>query len=342
MKVFAQKKKTMVIWTEAGRKVGMGHLSRCLVIARQLRKKAIDVKFLINDDLASIKWIIHSGFKYKIAALNKNHCQKAAQVNTGAVLIDTKRPIASLLTNLKQKGYKTILLDNFTAARLRADIVIFPSLPSDNGLSWNGFRGKVFGGAKFIPVAESYVKARQKARRLKLKPPYQILITMGGSDPNRLTIKVISALLKIKEPLNIKAVLGPAFSSDPDLIEIKKRKYPNIQFIKNTRDLSGAMANSHVAITALGITISELAVVGVPAIIIANFRSDLQDIEFYKKLGVNAPLDYYKKVAPSDIKNAVMNLISKPKNWDEIRGKAYRIITGSGAERIARIINSLT
>jgi len=338
VKAWGSMNKNIIIWTEGGKEVGMGHLRRCLVIAQELRENGIGVLFVINNDTSAIQWITHNGFKYKIAALKESGYHRINESEGGIILIDTKKSVANLMKRLKDAGKKIVLLDNFTKARLLSDIVIFPSAIFDNNLNWDGFRGRFFKGIEYIPIRETYINVRQKAKHLKLQPPYQILITMGGSDPNHLTGKVVSSLLNFQKPLNIKVVIGPSFSFDANLKELEKNKYANIEFIRNREDLSDIMANSHIGITALGATIYEFAAVGVPAVIIANFKGDNRDMKCYKRLGMNIPLGYHRDIVSSKIKATVMHLVSSRKDWNRIRNKGRMIIKVNGAKEISRII----
>jgi spore coat polysaccharide biosynthesis predicted glycosyltransferase SpsG len=92
----------------------------------------------------------------------------------------------------------------------------------------------------------------------------------------------------------------------------------------------------------LGTTLYELVAVGVPAIIISNYKEDSQDMETYKKLGVHVPLGYYDSVQPEMIKNAVKYLLSDQNHWEMMRNKGWEIIDGNGAKRIARLLCNLT
>jgi len=340
----ANDNKTIIIWTEGGKKIGMGHVCRCLVIAKELRKNGTDILFLINNDPAVIDRINREGFRYEVASLSEVDLVNIVNKTPEAVLIDTKKPIAHLIKQIKQEQPvkpKIILMDNTTSARLEADMVIYPAAIFENNLNWDGFRGKVFGGADYVPVARSYIRARRKAKLLQLKSPYQVLVTMGGSDPNNLTYKIVSSLLEISELINIKVIIGPAFSPDALLDRIEKQKFPNVEFIRNEEDLSSIMCESHVALTALGTTLYELAAVGVPAIIISNYEEDNQDIDSYKKLGVHLPLGYYGLVQPEMIRNAIKSLLFNQEYWEMMRNEGWKIIDGKGTERIARLLFNL-
>jgi spore coat polysaccharide biosynthesis protein SpsF len=335
------KNKAIIIWTEGGKEIGLGHLSRCMTIAQQIKKKCSDVLFFINDDPSIVNRVSKEGFDYEIASLNKIDLPVTITGNTDVVLIDTKKPIVELVKHLKASGHRVILVDNVTHARLKADIALYPTAIFEKSLNWDDFKGKVFYGADYVLISESFILERQKAKDLKFQSPYQVLVTMGGADPNHLTYKVVSSLLEFKELINLKVVVGPAFLHDDRLDKIEKRKYSNIEFIRNVKDMSSLMAESHIAITAVGITIFELAYMGIPSIIIANYETDDVDMDLLKKLGCVLLLDYYENVSDVDIRKSLELLVTNKKLWEAMSKKGKTLIDGHGAERIAAIIDKI-
>jgi UDP-2,4-diacetamido-2,4,6-trideoxy-beta-L-altropyranose hydrolase len=335
------KLKKIFIVTEGGKNIGLGHVRRCLVIAQELQKRDMDVLFLVNEDSSAIEWIKNKGFHYKISFCTKLQFLNAAGPRKSLVVIDTKRPVATFIRALKSRGYKTVLMDNITNARLEADSVIYPTAIYENNMDWKGFKGTIYGGAKYIPIARSFIEMRKQAADKKLRLPYQVLVTMGGSDPNQLTGKIVAALLMSQVPMHIRVAIGPAFSSDHLLDSIANRHQQNVQFVEGKDDLSTDMAESHVAITALGTTIFELACMGVPAIIVANYKSDEMDMIAFKKLGIALPLGYHALISDFQIRETMVNLLENKGLWGNMSQKGKMLIDCNGAERIADIVEKL-
>jgi UDP-2,4-diacetamido-2,4,6-trideoxy-beta-L-altropyranose hydrolase len=322
----------IIFWTEGGHGIGMGHVSRSLVIAGELRKRGVLCRFLINDDPAAKDRLTARGFSCELAGLDSGELSVG---NTpGIIVFDTRKDISTLIKTLKSSGHKIVLLDNTTPARLVADTVIYPSPIYHDDLEWKGFKGSVYGGAPYVPVDETYLKAREKCRMLKHQPPYRILVTMGGSDPHQLTFTVVDSLLVSSYPLEIRAVIGPAFTPDPRLEKLEHENKPGLSFISGRDNLSTLMADSHLAVTAVGVTISELAVVGVPAILISNYAADREDLQKYRELGINLPLGFYRDIKPIDIQQAVSRFIQDTSMWQNMRKRGWKIIDGRGAGRI--------
>src|SRR4030042_3740001 len=64
-----------------------------------------------------------------------------------------------------------------------------------------------------------------------------------------------------------------------------------------------------------------LDLVGVPVILIANYKTDERDMIAFKKLGIALPLGYYKDVSDFDIRNAVESLLRDKAIWEKMSEK---------------------
>ncbi len=328
----------IVFWTEAGQGIGMGHLCRSLVIAREFFKSGKPCLFVINNDLSARDRLNAEGFPFEFGNLEGRELPSILDNTPKTVIFDSKKDVTSLIPALKRSGHKIILLDNVTPARLYADMVIYPSPLFVDNLDWTGFKGHVYSGARYVPVDETYLKARNRCRMLKHQLPYRMLVTMGGGDTRQLTYQVVSSLFHLPQPVEIKVVIGPAFIPDTRLIELERENDPRLQFITRQNNLASLMADSHIAITAVGITLYELAAVGVPAIVIANYSEDHRDMELLAEMGFNQPLGFYQDIAPSHIQEAVSRLIQDATAWQNMREKGWQLLDGFGAQRIVECI----
>ena len=326
------------MWTEGGQGIGMGHLSRSLAIAREFNKFGHSSLFLINDDPHAEAVVNGYGFPFQIASLKGKELPSVAAGAPKILVFDTQKDISLLIEALKPFRHKTVLLDNTRPARLTADVVIYPSALFDHNLSWPGFTGRIYSGAEYAPVDESYLGARDECQRLKYQPPYHILVTMGGSDPKQLTYQVVASLRQLTEPIDIRVIIGPAFMPDTRLSDLEGGNDPRLQFISNPNSLSSLMADSHLAITAMGITLYELAAVGVPGIIITNYAEDERDMQLLKELGMNLPLGFCQDVTSFQIQSAVSMLLQDATAWKGMRNRGWQIVDGQGAKRIVECI----
>lgn len=311
----------VTIWTEGGSGIGMGHLVRCINVASALDAMDIPVHFLVNNDSAVAERLEGAGFPHITYPIDGKH---PARLTHETVVIDTRKDTSAQIAALKESGRKVVLLDNTVSKG--ADLVIVPSaLYKEKG---DGVRG----GAEFVIVGERF---RVKSWKIRHSLPLKVLVTMGGADPFRLTELVLKSL-KDMEGVEVTTVIGPAFSPERDLKALVRWR-PGFRFVQDAKDLSPLMAASHVAVTAVGTTIYELACMGVPSVLIGNYENDSFDLEGFAGLGVSVSLGRYKDVTPEAIRGAVTRFKDEA-FWRDASEKAQKLVDGKGSERIASLI----
>lgn len=315
----------VTIWTEGGAGIGMGHVVRTINVASALEAMDISVHFLVNNDRAVIDRLEGAGFPHITYPIDGAH---PSRLTHDVVVIDTRKDVTAQIASLREAGRKVVLLDNTVSKG--ADLVIVPSA------LYNEEREAVKGGPEFVIVGERFRKARGWKIRHSL--PLKVLVTMGGADPFRLTELVLKSL-KDMEGIEVTTVVGPAFSPERDLKALVRWK-PGFRFIDDVKDLSPLMAASHVAITAVGTTIYELACMGVPSVLIGNYESDSFDLNGFDGLGVSVSLGHYKDVTPEAIRGAVERFKDEP-FWRRASERSSELVDGKGAERIASLLEGI-
>ncbi|MBI5469317.1 MAG: hypothetical protein HY891_09325, partial [Deltaproteobacteria bacterium] len=141
--------------------------------------------------------------------------------------------------------------------------------------------------------------------------------------------------------IEVTVVMGPASSPSPFLKRFMETGNPAFRFLYDVADMAPLMRSCHIAFTAVGTTIYELAYMGVPSVIISNYPWDDRDIRELKDLGISFGLGYFKDVTAPMIRGAVKSLMKRASLLDLMSRKAYSLTDGRGALRIAHIIAAL-
>ena len=332
--------KEVIIWTEGGEGLGMGHVVRSLNIASQLRKTGLKPSFIINPDETTQKRVMMEGFTFITNTFDANFKGSSLDLlsGTGVVVIDTKRDVSEIVQSLSTKGIKVMLVDNTTPASEYADMVIIPSLiPPAFEEPSNIESNRVFSGSDYLILGDNFLKVHKEHSSGSYALPLRVLVTFGGADPNDLTSMVVDALCNIKD-LDVTVVIGPAFAKrDPYAFS---SDCPHVHCVSGLRDLAPLMKKAHVAFTANGTTIYELAFMGVPSLLIANFEADLKELEAYEDLGISKGLGLFSDLTPETIQRSLAGFSSK--GFLETSSKKARILTdGLGATRVAALVASL-
>ncbi|MBE9528281.1 MAG: hypothetical protein IME99_03475 [Proteobacteria bacterium] len=344
----------VTFWTEGGRGVGMGHVVRSVTVARILAGLGIDLSFIVNDDPAVIALLDRTPFEYSIGGFDA-----LEQIDeTGAVVVfDTKKDFSDLAATLLGSQRRVVTIDNLRV-NANSSSVIIPSA-TFNAADRAGAGGelpaggaeRLYGGSDYVIVGENFLLLRDvKNKTVKKrtgdtekKSPeraLRVLITMGGTDPNGLGEVIVNALQGL-DAVEAAVVVGPATVPSETFAELIESPPDGISFFTDVEDLAPYAVSSDVAFTAMGITVYELAAIGVPSILIGNYRDDVEEMARLESLGIGRSLGYHGDVTRSDIRNIIEFFIQERKSLMEIGESARATVDGRGAERVAAIVTGL-
>ncbi|TFH47402.1 MAG: hypothetical protein E4G94_00150, partial [ANME-2 cluster archaeon] len=249
---------------DASEKLGMGHLVRCLHLAKSLNEKHhCGILFVIKNDQVCEDKIKSHGYDVKIIDSELPYEHEFSEIrdilvtfNSDIIIIDLKHKVSTgYVKSLKELDNKVVILDNFSDGCFAADLVIFPvaHMPSNVLIDkrWEENNSRYLTGAEYFPLPESFLNYN---RGKSTDNKFTILVTMGGSDPNKITLKVINALSELKTDFRVKVVIGPYVKYADELPELDSR----FEILYNINDMASLMSNVDIAITAFGITLYEL------------------------------------------------------------------------------------
>jgi UDP-2,4-diacetamido-2,4,6-trideoxy-beta-L-altropyranose hydrolase len=315
---------------DSSKKLGLGHVKRCVPLAKSLEKKNILVLF-ITQFTETRNFLQSKGFivftitqKSESVEINqilkKEHCTK--------LVIDSKRKsIENLLKNLDDK-IKVILIDNFQFSN-HTDLIISSSFKNPKfNYPKNSIVGPKFllHGIENIP---KFIKHKNNS----------ILLTMGGSDKYDITQKIVNSFLKNLNNFKLIIILGKYYEYEKNLFEIINNDKRFI-VIKNPPNLTDLMQQASIGIVTFGITVYEAAICRLPLFVISH--SDENDIsaKLVEKYGWISYLGKYDKIPYDIIPNTVFNLLKNKRKLQTMK-QACLQIDGLGPLRVSKHIEKL-
>lgn len=324
---------SVVFWTEGGSDIGMGHVARSLNIALAVIERGLPARFLVNDDAAVRSRLEDFGVAYRICG---SHPMAALDPADGVVVIDAKRDIREDVRVLKERGWKVVVIDNLSAVET-ADKTIIPSaiaagLPSNDN---------ILAGGDYVIIGEGFRRAGKECRRPAHGRPLRALVTMGGADPFRLTEKVVAAMAGM-DGMVATVVIGPAKRITPELEGLMKNRPAWMEFFRDVKDMADLMGSVHIAFTAIGTTVYELAYMGVPTALIANYAEDRAALAALEATGAFLGLGVKDEVSGEIIRGAIEAFKNNGNRYASMSERASALVDGGGASRAAGVIESLT
>ena len=261
-------------------------------------------------------------------------------LNLKVVALDVRTDLSiNTLLEIKKNNIFIITLDDPSSRRLCSDIAFYPPVPQVNEMSWNKFCGELYSGWEWIPLKESVYKQRKKNLIKKNSKTLSVYLTMGGSDPGGITLKVLRSIDLLKKEFNCTILLGPEFLHLKELnafLAKSKRKY-DVQ--NGGYDISNKISKADIAIISFGVTAYEMSALGIPSIIVSLTDDHAKSASIFEQKGMSISLGNYQNLKPKIIKDSLLNLLEDKNRLEEMRLINFKTVDGLGSERVATKIH---
>ncbi len=293
----------ILIRCDASVEIGLGHVTRCLVLAQSFKDKGHQVFFAMKNHALGINKVTEQGFKVHIAPtpFNYDHwlLTLSSQLKVNVFIGDVRDglPINTIM-QLKAQKILTVAIDEPSDYRKACDLCFYPPHAQLDNLDWCGFTGKIKQGLEYVLLRPEFY---QKHKKVKNEKP-NILVMMGGTDPNNLTLTIVRQLLTLVNEIDITVVIPP---NHPDYCVIKNSA-ENVSIKSNITNMADFLTHIDFGIIAFGVTAYELLTMQIPALHICLNNNHWQSSEFFKKN------KFAQRIMKSDINNMNAFLHIKP------------------------------
>ena len=327
---------------DSSNQIGIGHLNRCLTLAKNLKSKGFKNIFISRNDKGNINYKIKEA-KFRVCKLGKkkmniltdanNTCKFVKKYNIKLLLIDNYS-INLRWEKIVSHYCKIILISDLLRRKTICDYLInyhkFKLSKRENSLILKK------NCKKFLGPRYSLIKKFEYKKNIK-KEKNLIFVYMGGVDNNDATTKVIK-LLGSKEFLEInKIVLIGEKNTKRKKIELLIKNLKNFKLapIVN-KNLYSYFKKANLSIINAGITMNENLSFGGKSIIIlqSNFHRQIFKNSFYIKL-IN-----FVESASKLKKDYILKILNKNESLGA-KEKRKVFFDNKGATRISNYFSNL-
>jgi UDP-2,4-diacetamido-2,4,6-trideoxy-beta-L-altropyranose hydrolase len=163
----------------------------------------------------------------------------------------------------------------------------------------------------------------------------KLLVTLGGSDADNATCKVIEALQEVDIPeLETKVVVGPMNPHTETLRQLVSVSRCQITLETAVQDMSSLMLWADLAVSAAGGTCWELACLGVPMVNIVVAENQEKIAVELDAAGISVNLGRHQEVAVTQIATVLNELLRAPDRRAQMSSRGKVIVDGHGANRV--------
>jgi spore coat polysaccharide biosynthesis protein SpsF len=327
---------------DGGGRFGFGHVKRMLSLARALRdREGVGVMFALNgtDDAEAL--IQGAGFEVSrvSSATDGDVLREIVSKQSPDILICDMREGANErhLRSLRKTVALLAIVDDGSDRRLAADVAYYPPVPQALRLDWTdsrcapriGWEWTLLGTQNISPVQQSTV------------PIVPVLVTMGGSDPAGLTLRVARAFASNAPNLPIRFIVGAGTKHSHDVAEQIRKLSTSFEAVEGAENLSLYFAGCQIALCAFGVTACELAANGVPGIYLCLTDDHAQSVSACERAGIGISLGLHDQLEDGEIVDTVQALLADAEQRSAIRAAGLTTIDGEGARRIAADLRQL-
>jgi RimJ/RimL family protein N-acetyltransferase len=165
----------------------------------------------------------------------------------------------------------------------------------------------------------------------------KVLVTLGGSDADNVTLKVIQALQPVEvNALEAVVVIGGSNSHYEQLLSASQKSLFPIRIEKNASNMPELMAWADVVVTAGGSTCWELAFMGLPSVILILAENQRAIAQKLDQMQVSINLGWHEDVSTGEIALAVSHLLIATHTRVEMARCGQELIDGQGSKRVLR------
>jgi len=233
---------------------------------------------------------------------------------------------------IKESGLRLLFIDdNGHADHYYADIVLNQNLHANEELYKNREPyTKLLLGTEYVLLRREFWPWRGWKREIP-EVACKVLVTLGGSDPDNVTLKVIQALLQIEQLVAV-VVLG---GSNPHYEELLSslEDNPAIDLKKNVNNMPDLFAWADLAISSAGTTTWELAFMGLPSLIIILAENQVKVAGQLDSAGIAKNLGWHNRLDPPDISQGISSILSDADARASMAKLGRRTIDGFGVDK---------
>jgi UDP-2,4-diacetamido-2,4,6-trideoxy-beta-L-altropyranose hydrolase len=313
---------------------GMGHVYRQLHLGKVLREQGMEIQFFVPEYPPAIDLLRKNNFALTVVDKEEG-LPKEMEDCFDLMILDIQDTTKEFISSLRHRAKKIVSFENLGEGRSCVDLLIDCNLDPKESLQIKTEVKPLFGLAYSVLAAEfGEYHQHQKTFSPTLE---SLLVTMGGTDPNNLTIKLAEVFRKWENEISITFVVGPGFK-ETHTLNARTASMQSVQILSNAGNMAELLFNHDAVFCSGGVTLHESLAVGTPAFVINQVPHQREKTRPIEQLGaaidLGLPEDFDPKI--------ISGIIDTSKNQlESMSRKGKELVDGRGIYRVADEIQSL-
>ncbi|OBQ20687.1 UDP-2,4-diacetamido-2,4,6-trideoxy-beta-L-altropyranose hydrolase [Anabaena sp. AL93] len=341
----------ILIRADASAQIGTGHIMRCLALAQAWQDQGGRAIFVLSNKSPALEarllseqmLILHLSVEVGSDEDAHQTVDFAYQFAPKWVVVDGYHFGAEYQKAIKDFGNSLLFFDDYGHSNCYySDLVLNQNISAHQDLYINREPyTKLLLGTDYTLLRKEFCQWLQWHRKINLVAS-KILVTLGGSDPDNVTLKVIQALQLVNsDNLEVIVVVG---GSNPHYEKLQAEVAKSrilITLQQNVTNMPELMAWADIAIAAGGSTNWELAFMGLPSLVITVADNQKDITAKLDRQGVIINLGWHQNVTIEGLSLAIQDLIGDRPHRETMSKKGQQLVDGNGAKRVVSAMVSM-
>jgi len=333
----------VLVRADASVGVGMGHAMRSLALCQALMSQGIECHWLAAAMPHSLANRLQAeGIALSVSSFSAGGADDVIDTTAMAKKLAADWLLVDGYAFSRQyqeavHAYRTVVIDDLGRTEgYVADLLVNPNLYGAEELYSTSQIGAVLAGRKYALLRREFWTPSE--RRISPRSR-RVLVTMGGSDPDNVTGKVVRSLKRSSvEHLEIRTIVG---ASNPywETLQVQAGRAGHpVELLRNVSNMREQFEWADICISAAGSTSLELACVGVPSVFLVIVDNQEMVARAIKKNGFGRVLGWHEDVNEEMIRAAVRDLFASSQERDRMTQWGRELVDGQGALRVASVM----
>lgn len=354
--------------------IGHGHVMRCLTLADALvrvqKNKEINISFITKAHQGNINHLIRNkGYQLELLPIGDKAlkqedsntwlgCKSEQDATQTITAIKALSPINLLIVDhyaidkawhqqVRPFYQQLMVIDDLANRPLDCNVLL------DQTLNCQAERYKhfvpeychLFLGQNYMLLRDEFVNLREKAKVRREQQSKQltqanIMITMGGGDPDNLSELALLAIEKLRAdfPAITATLVLSSQSKHLESLKQRLRKLPWCRLVTDCQAMADLMLDAYIAIGASGSTAWERCCLGLPCLTTVNAENQQLIAKNLSDAGASINLGWHKDISIKMITIQLQSLLSTPQKYLTMVDRCFSTCDGQGATRVAKAL----
>ncbi len=336
----------LLVRADADSKMGTGHVMRCLALSQAWQSHGGCVSFIKSTEDLDTRLKAEGFSVHELNAASggledaEETARLARTMNASWIVVDGYHFSPEYQKVLRRSGVPLLALDDLADAQEHvADVLLNQNhYASLEMYLTQSSHTRMLLGTRYVLLRREFLKFRDWQRSTP-RVACRILVTLGGADPDNVTLRVLETLaLNGWPPLEVIAVAGASNPNTGALQRACKQAGPQFQLKTHVTEMPALMAWADLAICAGGTTCWELAFMGLPNAVITLADNQKRVGAVLEKDGVATNLGWHSSVTEERLVQVLCPLIEDADRRRSMSENGRALVDGAGCDRTLHVM----